>query len=422
MPLFRQKQKRGIPPVIFIFQGMVTEDTLAGIIVLIGHKMTKYPHRLSIKLFILSVTLILQVSCKVNPITYDSGPPYVRPVLNEVSGFGDQVTGVAVTSGERIFVSFPRRDREPRYSLAELLSDGSLRPFPDAAWNKWAKSGENNPDSHFISVQGIFASDKTLWVLDSPSPFFRGPFPGAAKLVGIDLGSNSVKKVIKFDNTIVPEGSYLCNVCIDQWETMAYVSDAGNGALIVTDLGSGFSRRVLADHPSTKGEPGVRLTAAGKELRTEAGKPFQLHVDGIALDVDSTFLYYHALTARTLYRINTRYLNDPIFTGKELADHVERLADTGVAAGLVMDSDYNLYITSPEESAIKRYRVYDGSLVTLVRDERLVWPGSICKAPLDFLYLTDSQFNRMPFFNGGKDRRTPPYILFRIHRELMPAI
>jgi len=372
-------------------------------------------------LLFLIITFVFQVSCTLNPITYNSGPPYIPPVLNEVSSFNDQVTGIAVSSEDRIFVSFPRWDNDPRYSLAELHTDGSLRPYPDSDWNHWGKDTANNPDAHFISVQSIFINGKTLWVLDSPSPFFRGLFPGTAKLVAIDLGDNSVKKVIKFDKTVVQKGSYLRNVCIDQWETMAYISDAGTGALIVTNLDTGYSRRVLADDPSTKAESGEVLKIGDKELEDETGKPLQFHVDGITLDAESTFLYYHALTARTLYRIKTIYLNDPNFSGKELADHVERLADTGVAAGLAMDSDYNLYMAAPEESAIKRYRVYDGSLVTLVRDDRILWPDGICAAPLDFLYFTASQFNRMPYLNRGKDGRMLPYRLFRIRRELMPA-
>ncbi len=376
--------------------------------------------RLATLLFFL-VSLFVQGGCVVNPVTYNSALPEIHGVLYEFSSVDDQVAGIAVSREGRTFVGFPRWGKDPRYSLAELLPNGSLHPYPDAAWNQWGKGAEKSPGAHFISVQGVFASDKFLWVLDSPSPFFRGPFPGAAKLVCIDLKTDRVKKVIPFDRTVAPAGSFLMKVCVDQWEKMAYVSDAGTGALIVADLDSGHSRRVLAGDPSTRAEPGMVLKAGGEELRDETGKPAQLHVDGIALDADSTFLYYHALTARSLYRIQTRYLNDPMFSGTELAGHVERLADTGAVDGMAMDGDYNLYLAAPEENGIKRYRVYDGSLVTLVRNDTIAWPDSICTAPLGYLYFTATQFNRLPFFNRGKDRRTPPFRLFRILRELQPA-
>jgi sugar lactone lactonase YvrE len=163
------------------------------------------------------------------------------------------------------------------------------------------------------------------------------------------------------------------------------------------------------------------LTLGGKELLDAQGRPVQLHVDGITLDKESAFLYYHALTARTLYRIETRYLNDPILSAEEVSKHVQRLADTGATDGIAMDSDYNLFLSVPEENAIKRYWVSDGSLVTLVQDEHLTWPNSISTAPDNVLFFTASQFNRIPDFNNGKDKRTPPYKLFRTRKVLMPG-
>ncbi len=178
---------------------------------------------------------------------------------------------------------------------------------------------------------------------------------------------------------------------------------------------------MLADDPSTKAENGVVVKIGDKELRDETGKPVRIHVDGITLDADSTFLYYHALTAHTLYRIRTRFLNDPLYSGEALKSRVERLSDIGITDGIDMDSDYNLYLTSPEDNAIKRFRIYDGSLVTLVRNNDIAWPVSICTAPLDYLYFPAAQFDRMPCFNNGRDRRIPPFKAFRIHRTLAPG-
>ncbi len=371
---------------------------------------------------LVSITLACLAGCVVNPVSYNASLPDIRGELLEYASFTDQVAGIAVSREGRIFVSFPRWDGKITYAVAEVLADGSLRPYPDKEWNSWGNAEESRPDTHFIAAQGMFVDgENILWVLDSPSAYCKGRFPNRAKLVGIDLGTDRVWKVIAFDNTTVLPESFLRNVCVDQWQSYAYISDTGTGALIVTDLDNGLSWRKLADDPSTKAEPGMVLSVHGKELRDETGKPVQLHVDGIALDPDSMFLYYHALTARTLYRVRTSYLNDPMITGKNLGEHVERLADTGAADGIAMDSDYNLHLTAPEENAVKRYRVSDGGVATLARDDRLLWPDSVSTAPTDVLYFTTSQFDRLPCLNDGKDLRTPPYKIFRVRKTVMPG-
>jgi hypothetical protein len=371
-------------------------------------------------LSLLSITCTTLVGCTVNPISYNAPLPEIRGELLEYASFDDQVAGIAVSQGGRIFVGFPRWDKNPACSVAEVTVDGSLRPYPDKEWNRWGKAEEGRPDAHFNAVQSLFVdANNVLWILDSPAPFSKGAQQTGAKLVGIKLASDRIKKVIPLDKTVVKWNSFLRNVCVDQWGSYAYISDAGTGALVVTKLDSGVSWRVLADDPSTKAEQGVMMIGC-KELRDDRGRPMRFHVDGIALDKESANLYYHALSAHTLYRIQTRYLNDPILSG-DLGKHVERLSDTGFTDGIAMDSDYNLYLAAPEENAIKRYRANDNSLVTLVRDDHITWPDSITLAPGDYLYFTDSQFNRLPFFNNGQDKRIPPYKVFRTRKWLLPG-
>jgi sugar lactone lactonase YvrE len=237
---------------------------------------------------------------------------------------------------------------------------------------------------------------------------------GGAKLVKVNLASNQVVKVVAFDGTIAPPASYLNDVRVDTMDEVAYITDSGMGAIVVADLQSGLIRRLLADHPSTRAEPGVVLNIRGRELRDEAGKVPQIHADGIALDPKRRFLYYHALTGRTLYRIDTRYLKDGSLAPSEIGSHVEKLSETGPVDGMEMDRGYDLYLTSLEDSSIQRYRVFDGSILQIAGNELIQWPDSICIGPDNYLYFTDSQINLMPRFNQGVDKRTPPYRLFKI--------
>jgi hypothetical protein len=365
-----------------------------------------------------TVPILALGGCTVNPIRYSRPTTVERAVLFAYPWCNDQPSGIAVSSSGRIFISFPRWNGNPSNSVAEVLTDGSLRPYPDSEWNHWGGAEESRPNAHFISAQGLYIdSNGTLWVLDSAAVNLKSVSPTGAKLVGIDLDTNRVSKVIPFDADIVQQNSYLRHVCVDEWSNLAYISDAGTGAILVTDLQSGLSRRVLAENPTTKAEPDSPGKQDRQELRYENGEPVMIHVDGIALDKDSKFLYYHALSARTLYRIETRYVNDPLLSPEELGAHVERLADTGQVDGMVMDSYYNLFLTLPYENAVKRYRVYDGSLVTLAQDEHISWPDSICLSPDRNLYFTASQFNRLPYFNKGKDERKVPYMVFMVSKS-----
>lgn len=373
------------------------------------------PVKRFISLALAGASILAWSGCAIRPISYATTPVTIRAPLFEFASLLDQITGIAVSSQGRFFVNFPRWAGNPRYSVAELMQDGSLRPYPDAAWNRWEGKDATDSAKHFVCVQSVYVDDKDfLWILDPASPGFQGVVQGGAKLLKVDLSSNRVVQVITFDETVALRNSYLNDVRIDEWSDVAYITDSGTGAIVVTDLQTGLSRRLLADHPSTKAEPGVVPVIDGKELRDENGKVPQIHADGIALDPQKKFLYYHALTARTLYRIETRYLKDVTLSPAEVGSHVERLADTGPVDGMEMDHRFNLFLTSLEENAVKRYRVYDGSQLMMVRDDLIQWPDSMCVGPDDYLYFTASQINRMPRFNKGVDKRIPPYKVFKI--------
>jgi hypothetical protein len=47
------------------------------------------------------------------------------------------VTGVTVAPDGRIFVNFPRWTEDTPVSVAELMPDGSTKPYPDEEWNPW---------------------------------------------------------------------------------------------------------------------------------------------------------------------------------------------------------------------------------------------------------------------------------------------
>ena len=331
--------------------------------------------------------------------------------LDQVAQFEQQPTGVAVTLDNRIFVNFPRWEQDVAISVAELARDGSLKPYPDAEWNAWRNNHKLANETHFVCVQSVTVDPKgSLWVLDPAAPGNEFNLEHGPKLVQVDTFYGRVVKTILFDRTAAPQGSYLNDVRISPDGRTAYLTDSGvRGALLVVDIASGKTRRVLDGHPSTQLEPDVTVMADGKPLKRPDNRGPSFAADGIALDPRGEYLYWQALTGRTLYRIPTAALaRDPA----RAAAAVQRLGTTCVADGYWMDKKGRLWITSPEDNSVKLRRP-DGTLQIVVQDDRLRWPDSMAEGPDGALYVTASHIQDMAQWHDKGATRTTPYALYR---------
>src|SRR5207247_4868740 len=134
------------------------------------------------------------------------------------------------------------------------------------------------------------------------------------------------------------------------------IAESGKGAVIVVDLKRVKARRCLDRHFSTQPEKDFRLVVDGKQFidqRKEA--PPQIASDGIALDTNNGYLYYHALTGHTLYRIKTSYLIDEHLSKSDLESKVENVGQTPAPDGMLEAPDGSVYLTDLEGSAIVRW-------------------------------------------------------------------
>lgn len=328
--------------------------------------------------------------------------------LQQVASFEHQVTGVAVAKDGRIFVNFPRWTEDSPISVAEVMKDGQIRPFPDADWNSWrnAKKNEMSPAERWVCVQSVVTDQQgNLWVLDPAAPAQDKVVPGGAKLAKIDLSTNRVVQTIRFDESVAPQGSYLNDVRFSPDGRFAYITDSGaKGALIVVDLQSGSGRRVLDGHPSTQAEKTVSVKVNGHQVRRTDGRGPEFAADGIALSPDGKHLYWQALTGKTLYRIATDALHNAGASAQDLGAKVERVGENGVSDGLWMDQKGRLYISALEENAIKM-REPDGAIRLLAHDKRLNWPDTFAEGPDGAIYVTTSHIPEMVWFKPDSGPR-----------------
>lgn len=332
--------------------------------------------------------------------------------LQEVASFPDkQLTGVGVsTKSGRVFVNFPYWSDDHSISVAEVIN-GQLKPFPDEEWNTPGPAS-----SHFICVQSVVVDDQdNLWVLDPAAPKMLEIVQGGPKLVKIDLRTNQVIKTIPFGEDVAPKKSYLNDVRIDTGTNTAFITESGQGAIIVVDLKSGKARRLLDGHPSTQPEKDVKLVVDGKALIDQQKKtPPQIASDGIALDFKNGFLYYHALTGHTLYRIKTSFLTDEKLGKHELESKVENVGQTPAPDGMLESPDGSVYLTDLENSAVVRWDPASRRVDRIIADKRLLWPDTLSWGPNGEIYVTASQIENMPRYNNGKSARTEPYKLWKI--------
>ncbi|HEX8329497.1 MAG TPA: L-dopachrome tautomerase-related protein [Hymenobacter sp.] len=343
-----------------------------------------------------------------------AGPAANSP-LQVVAEFTDpQMVGVAVAPGGKVFACFPRWDYNPVYPIAEVGPNSTLKPYPNASWCVWNDSVKSEPLKHWICPQTVFA-DKSgmVWVLDPASPGLKFTVPGGPKLVKTDPKTNEVLLTIPFPESVAPRKSYLNDVRIDLQNNYAYLTESGLGALVVVDLKTLKSRRLLDKHPSTKAVKGLVIKAEGHPMIDAQGKPAQFNADGIALSTDNAYLYYCPLTGHTLYRIKTAALRDAALSPEQLAQQVETVGEIPASDGLEIDQANNVYLTSFEQSALLR-RTPEGKIETVAKDARLQWPDTYSFAADGNLYVANSAIHKTPNWNKGVGQPRQPFRIFKM--------
>ncbi|PHH87913.1 hypothetical protein CDD83_8242 [Cordyceps sp. RAO-2017] len=340
------------------------------------------------------------------------------PRLNVAMTLESASNGVSVSPDNRQFLVFPPLDGTEGPQVAERTESG-LSAYPNEAWNSY--SSGKNPARHFLRANAQrIGPDGALWVVDTGSPPSEGRvvLPGGPKLVKIDLASNTVSRVYLLGNVSRPN-SFVDDVRFHPCQGKAYLTDAGAPGLIVLDLGSGEAKRMLDDHPSTRGY--MPISGEGSLLYGTDGKPAYLHADQLEVSPDGRWFYYQPANGG-MSRIETKHLDRAFHDAKlrgELGRYVEPFALTPSTGGTAIDAEGNIYVSDTDRLAIQRIRP-SGKVETLIQDDRLVWVDAMWVDSRGQLWLPAAQLNRGAPFNGGKSHIQKPVYVFTFHIGVGP--
>lgn len=324
----------------------------------------------------------------------------------EVVAQSDQAVwnGVAVGADGRVFVNFPALSPRPIQAVGVIGTDGKSHPFPGGEWNQWEPG--KPVESAFVGTNAIrIGPEGDLWVVDTGAPSFGADtLPGATKIIRIDLKRNAVTRVYPLDSKAALRRSYVDDIRFHGH--LAYLTDAGVPGIIVLDLVTGNTRRVLDHDRSTTGSRPIVVD--GTVIRSSDGKPLLLNTDQMEVSPDGRWLYFQPL-AGPMYRIATRWIDDPAVASKTVSRHVTFWFNTPPLGGTAIDAQGNLYLEDATSDSILKLTP-ERHLSTLIQDHRLhwadapwIWNGSI--------YLPEAQIDRIPqFHNGHSEIKWPLHI------------
>lgn len=309
---------------------------------------------------------------------------------------------IAVSKKERIFLS-THHFFGSEHKIVEIQSDGKAVAYPNAKFSK-----SLNP------VLGVIVDTKdVLWILETASAKDR-----AGRLIGWDINKNQLYKMIYIAAPVIPENSFLNDIAIDRTNEAVYITDTAagkNSALIVVDLKTGETRRVLEGSAFTKPED-IDMVIDNKQV-TLGGQPARIGANPITIDHKNEWVYFAPMTSTAMYRVKTKDLLDTALTPSELTSRVETFGKKPISDGITIDNQGNVYITDITNNAVG-YMDPKGKYHTLsTDDEVLSWTDGFANGNGKTIYITANKLHRSPVLNGGVDESQGKFYILSIEAK-----
>jgi sugar lactone lactonase YvrE len=318
----------------------------------------------------------------------------------------------------------------PKIQVARLNADKkSTTPYPSADWQS-CKQADGSWKSDFNScldwVLGLHTdANSILWLLDSAKSTDKAlgrPEALVPKLVAWNTELEKLERVIPISAEATITESQHNDFVVDLKHNVIVIADEAIGenskgvgdkaALVVVDLSSGKSRRLLQGHAS--------VMPAKDPIRWDQGTPnagtFNLFVgvDGIALDKNSEWLYFAPLNGYKMYRVRMTDLLDASLPADKLGEKIETYADKPYTGGLSIDEKDNLYLTESGERAIGVIRADTRKYSQMVTAVGMVWPDGVTYNKDGYMYSGAAQLTLTSALQAdGVGKNKAPYLVYR---------
>lgn len=152
-------------------------------------------------------------------------------------------------------------------------------------------------------------------------------------------------------------------------------------------------------------------------MRRPDGMPILLNTDQMEVSPDGQWLYFQPL-AGPMYRIATKWIDDPAAAPSSVAQHVIFWYETPPLGGTAIDADGNLYFEDLTDDSVRKLTP-DRRVSTIIQDHRLHWADAPWISD-GWLYLPEAQIDRIgPFHNGHSEVRWPLHI-YRLKLSEIP--
>lgn len=327
------------------------------------------------------------------------------PVLEPVAQLAERPGAVAVV-GQRVFVALHPLGN-PELKLLEVRPGGRLEPYPSGVVSR-----------AFARLTALAADGEGgLWILDAGDERNR---PSVLRWNTVDERRLSLSRL---SATALRPNSYLAALAVDPGRGLLFVADRSRAdwvgdshpALLVHSLQTGFTRRLLEDHPALEPDTvPVVIDRRALAHRSPDGtvEKVRLGVGQLGLDASGTWLYLGGLNCGAVWRIRTGDLLDVSLSPTELATRVESYADRPAGNALVLEPGGRVVVTDVEQHALAF--VGPGSTQRWLTDPLLAWPDGLAVGDGGWLYLTVNQLNLHPALNRGTEASRAPYRIFRV--------
>lgn len=339
------------------------------------------------------------------------------------------VGGITQMPGGQVIIGY-HPFYSPKVQVALLNADRkSTTPYPSLDWQS-CKNTNGSWKTDFSRcldwVLGLHTdANGILWLLDSAKTTDKSAGRPAAlvpKLVAWNTKLNKLERVINIAPEATLTESQHNDFVVDLKNKVIVIADEAIGensngvgdkaALVVVDLATGASRRLLQGHAS--------VMPVKDPIRWDVGQPtagaFNLlvGVDGIALDRNSEWLYFAPLSGYKMYRIRMSDLLNKALTPVQLGAKVEPYADKPFNGGLSIDAANNLYLTEVGERAIGIIPPDTRKYQRLVSDAAMSWPDGVTYNSDGYMYTGAAQLPLTDVLQADKvARNKSPYLVYR---------